>query len=481
MKVCLINPILFSSQRLRGRTMRNNRGMSYYPPLGLCYIASVLERNGIKVTIIDRHALMSKHDENLDVVDHMTKREIERLHPDIVGITSATATYYDVTTTLLPLVRSAAGDVRIVLGGSHGSALPEEVLSSEHNIDIVCRGEGEFVMLDIAQDKPLQDIAGISYRDGEVIRSNEPRIPHADIDDFCFPARHLVDMEYYCQPNPVVMHGLYMRATTIFASRGCAFNCTFCAGKVTSGRKVRYQSPDLVIEEIERLVTDYGIEGIYFADDMFDVDRNRADTICEKLIAAGLNKRVCIYPQLRANTIEKKRLQLLKRAGVRRVDIGFESGSQRILDAMNKCTTVEQNYRAAQLLHEVGLQFQANIMVGFPGENRDDLKQTEKLMRCTKPHWINFGEFLPLPGSPIYNDLKDRNVIRPEMLEYTKAYNLTEMDDETFERLIAKMRKEIVLPTRIKSYLYHNRRKPMAYAYLAKLVVGAMKSRLSSS
>ena len=266
------------------------------------------------------------------------------------------------------------------------------------------------------------------------------------------------------------MHGLYARATTVFTSRGCAFDCTFCAGKVAVGKKVRFQSPDLVIEEIEKLIKDYRVEGIYFADDMFDINKQRADVICEKLIEKGLHKKMRWYPQLRANSIEKRRVELMKRAGAVRADIGFESGSQRTLNTINKRTTVEQNYNAARILHEAGLQFQANIIVGIPGETEDDIRATEAMVRAIKPHWIGFGEFIPLPGSRLYQDLLNKGVLTSESVGSLVPQNYTEMDDCTMEKYIKHIRNKIVIPTRIKSYLIYNWRKPGAYAYMLRLV-----------
>lgn len=470
MRVCLINPILFSFQRVRSRTMKNNIGMSFFPPLGLCYIATMLERNGFKVKIIDRNALMTKHSADCFAVDEITRSEIAQFKSDIVGITSTTAAFFDVNVNVLGMIKSIDKNIVTVLGGPHASACPEEMLSKYKDIDIVCRGEGEITMLEIAKGNKLAGIHGISYRDTVGIRSNSDRDPYPNIDDLCFPARHLVDMSFYCRGNPYVLHGLYARATTVFTSRGCAFDCTFCAGKVAVGKKVRFQSPDLVIEEIERLIKDYRVEGIYFADDMFDINKQRADMICEKLIEKGLHKKIRWYPQLRANSIEKKRVELMKKAGAVRADIGFESGSQRTLDTINKRTTVEQNYNAARILHEAGLQFQANIIVGIPGETEDDIKATEAMVRAIKPHWIGFGEFIPLPGSKLYQDLLNKGLLTSESVESLAPQNFTKMDNCTVEKYIKHIRNRIVIPTRIKSYLIYNWRKPGAYAYMLRLI-----------
>lgn len=469
MKVCLINPVLFSSQQVRGRTMKNNIGMSFYPPLGLCYITNMLEKHGNKVKIIDRNALMTKNSGNKFIVDSITRKELEHFYPEFVGITVTTPTFFDVRTNLLKMIRSIDKNIRIVVGGPHASALPEEILAKNDDIDIICHGEGEMTMLELVNGNKLEDIQGISYRNGQSIVSNQDRQPYPNIDEFCFPARHLVDMEFYCSRNPFIMHGLYSRATTLCTSRGCAFDCTFCAGKVAVGKKVRLQSPQLVIEEIEMLIKDYKVEGLYFTDDMFDINKSRTENICERLIQRGLHKKIYWNAQIRASSVDKDLLKLMKKAGCIRVDIGFESGSQRTLDRINKKTTVEQNYKAAKILHEVGLQFHANIIVGIPGEDEDDIQKTELMIKRIKPHWVGFGEFIPLPGSKLYNELVAQGKLQIDDVESMGSYNFTKLNDETFNFLIRRIRRTCVIPTRIKYYLIYNIKKPAAYLYLAKL------------
>ena len=151
-----------------------------------------------------------------------------------------------------------------------------------------------------------------------------------------------------------------------------------------------------------------------------------------------------------------------------RADIGFESGSQRTLDTINKRTTVEQNYNAARVLHEAGLQFQANIIVGIPGETEDDIKATEAMVRAIKPHWIGFGEFIPLPGSMLYCELMKQGLLKPEDVETMKQLNFTKMDDATFEKWIEHIRNTIVLPTRVKSYFRYNFKSAGAFWFIAK-------------
>ncbi|HEW79668.1 MAG TPA: hypothetical protein ENH34_06885, partial [Phycisphaerales bacterium] len=128
MRVCLIEPILFSFQRVRGRSLRNNIGMSFYPPLGLCYIANYLKKNGVEVKIIDRKVLMAQKRCSASAVNEMTENEIRRFQPDIVGITVTTPTLFDVKANIIKVIRKVNKEATVVVGGPHASALPEDIL-----------------------------------------------------------------------------------------------------------------------------------------------------------------------------------------------------------------------------------------------------------------------------------------------------------------------------------------------------------------
>ena len=470
MKVCLINPILFSFQRVRGRSLKNNIGMSFYPPLGLCYIATALEKEGIDVIIIDRNVLMTKNNSS-ELVNNITEREIKNFMPDIIGITATTPTMFDLKYNILSVISNFDKKMTIVVGGPHPSALPEDTISESGAIDIVCRGEGEMVMLEIARGIKLKHILGITYKEETKIINNPSRKPYDNIDDLCFPARHLVDMNFHSMGNPHIMHGLFFRSTTIFTSRGCPYDCSFCSGKVAIGQGVRFQSPELIIEEIERLIKDYKIEAIYFADDMFDINKDRARSICQNILKKKLHRKFVWNAQLRANSIDKDLLKLMKEAGCIRADVGFESGSQKTLNIINKKTTVAQNYDAAKILHEVGILIHANIIVGLPGEDLEDLNKTKKFLREIKPHWIGFGEFVPLPGSKLYKDLTEKGEVTREEVENLKSFNFTKLDQISFNKIIKDIRRKIVNPTRLKYYLIHNIKKPMAYLYIIEKLI----------
>lgn len=477
-KVCLINPILFSTQVLRTRSFKNNVSMSFFPPLGLAYIAGFLEKNGIEVMVIDRNVIMRKYSSELEAVNQLCMERIRLFSPDYVGITSTTPTYLDVKNYIAPIIKEYNSNIKIILGGPHATALTDHILRDNRNIDMVCRGEGEVTMLEIAQGSPSSQIKGLSFRNGGQITHNVERPFCPNIDDFYPPARHLMDMDSYCQPSPHIMHGLYMRATTILTSRGCPYNCTFCAGKVALGQMVRFQTNELIVDEIKNLIKDYGIEGLYFADDVFEANKSRVTQICGMMIDSELHKEVKWIAQVRANTVDTEILKIMKDAGCIRLEFGFETGSQKVLDILNKKTTVQQNYNAAKIAKKIGLPFQANIIVGMPGEDIEDLRQTKKFMRDIKSHWIGFGEFTPLPGSKLYDDLLNDGKISVEAVEKLRGFNVTNLSDEEFKKYIKNIKRTIVIPTRIKNFFLDNTKTIKGCIYVFKFILKAIKYQL---
>jgi len=297
------------------------------------------------------------------------------------------------------------------------------------DIDVVVRGEGEFTMLELVNGLHPGKIEGITFRDGNAVISNPDRPLFSDLDKLPYPAWHLLDMEFYSKPNVSVGRGLNLRATSVFSSRGCPYRCNFCAGHLMFPGKVRFHSPHRTIEEIEHLVDSYSIEAIYFADDMF--------------------------------------LSSRKRAGCVHLEYGFESGSQRMLDIMNKRSTVKDNVRAATLTRKAGLRFSGFIMVGYPGETEVDFEKTVKFLKKVRPNVISFIAFFPLPGTTVYKKLVLRNQTIPEWDKIgdpeAVGMNYADMDRGKFERLYSKTRLTLVLPNNLYYFIQDNIHHPTRF------------------
>ena len=457
MKISLVYPLLSKARSLI------DENKQYWPPLGLAYIAAVLEKYGHAVRIIDRDVLLRKNALDFARTDKATDELIDSINSDIVGIGGTTPTIADVYY-IARRIKVQNPRRRVFVGGHHVTSDPLLVLESCKYIDGVVRGEGEFTMLDIANGLPLEQIHGLTFRQNGKITANPDRPLCPNIDSIPMPARHLLDMKFYTRPNRYVSRNLSLRATSIFTARGCPYRCDFCAGPVFYGGKVRFHSSQRVIDEIRELAEKYEVEGIYFAEDMFLSDKRRAMEFMNLFKENGFGKKIKWFAQLRANIVDRELIKIMKNSGCVQVEYGFESGSQRILDLMNKKATVQQNILAARITREAGLRFQGNIIVGYPGETEQDFKKTVKFLWQVRPHTIGFNLFMPLPSTAVYNKLKERGDRIPswDMIGDQEAFdfNYADMPPGRFKKLYMKTRITTVLPINFFNLLKYSLKDP---------------------
>lgn len=458
MRISLIYPLLSKKRTLV------DENKQFWPPLGLAYIAAVLEKNGHTVEIIDRDLLLRRNGLDFAKMDAEMIGKLKDFKPGMVGISVTTPNMPDVAC-IARLIKDRLPGTMVVLGGPHVSGEPILTLQEIPHADAVVRGEGEFTALEIASGKDFRDIDGISYRKEDEILSNRDRILIPDIDALPMPARHLLDMKAYSRPSRFTSRNLNLRTTSIFTARGCPYRCNFCAGPLSFSGKVRFHSPGRVVNEIEELVSRYSIEALYFAEDMFLSSKKRSEEILGLFIEKGINRKVRWIAQAKANIITPELLELMKKAGCVGVEYGFESGSQRVLDLMNKKLAVDESIKAADLTRKARLRFQANIIVGYPGEREDDFRKTIDFIKRIRANMIGFNIFMPLPGTPSYQMLKEegRPLPRWEDIGDPEApqVNFADMSKEAFERLYLETRLNVILPMNLRSFLADNIHDPL--------------------
>jgi radical SAM superfamily enzyme YgiQ (UPF0313 family) len=463
MNVALIYPLL---SRRRSKIDENKQ---YWPPLGLAYIAAVLESGGHKVRVIDRDVILRKGGMDFDKADAAMIGLIRDFKPDHIGISATTPNMTDVSH-ISRYIKRAYRDVAITLGGPHPSGEPVLSLEENPSVDMVIKGEGEYAMLDIADGIALEDIAGAFYRKGGKIISNADRQPVSDIDRLPMPARHLLDMKFYTRPSRFTSRNLSLRTTSIFTARGCPYRCNFCAGPLVFSGKVRFHSPARVMAEIEELIAKYGVEALYFAEDMFLSSRSRAEELLSLFISSGINKKIQWMAQAKASIMTEDLLDLMKEAGCVGIEYGFESGSARMLDLMNKRLKVEESLRAASLTRKARIRFQANMIAGYPGEREEDFRQTIDFIKKTRPSMVGLNLFMPLPGTPSYDELKRKGRDLPSWDDIgdpeAPQVNFADMPDETFEKLYLETRLKVILPMNLRAFLADNIRNPFRLALI---------------
>lgn len=396
MRIAFVSPPI-TAQALVGKTASMRHVLNVIPPLGLAYLASVLEVNGYDVRIFDCSTGISLS----QLIEHL-----KDYRPAVVGITSTTPAFPDARKTA-EAVRHILPEAVIVLGGAHISALPTDL--SHDCFDVGVIAEGELTMLDLVRQiegngpSDLAGIAGLVFRkDGEIVLT-EPRGYIMDLDTIPPPARHLLPPLSAYSPTPASYRKLPL--AVLMTSRGCPYQCTFCDRKVF-GNLTRGHSPDRVVAEVEEALHRFGAREIRFFDDTFTYDKKRVIEICEQIMKKGLRfPWTCLT---RVGAVSKELLKKMKEAGCWQVLYGLESGDPRVLAALKKGHTIEQNEQAVRWAQEVGLGVRGDFIVGTPVETKESLERTLQFTKCLKLDYAHFNKFVPFAGTELYEELVEQ-------------------------------------------------------------------------
>jgi len=395
----------------------------------LCYIAGALEESGFDVSVYNADfkaraglsqasEITSGYDNYLQIlenINHPLWKEVEAVisqqSPDIVGISITTAQYGSALN-VSRLVKNFNRDIPVVWGGVHPTILPDEVIKNSQ-VDIVVRGEGEYTFLDLVQNlERLDRVQGITYiQNGKVIHNpNRPLINN--LDELPLPARHLI-----------LEKGDYLPYAfgNIFATRGCPYSCIFCASSKIWSRRVRYRSPENLINEIKQIKKNFKTHLFSFEDDSFTLNKEFVKTVCDLLTKEKLG--IKWRAETRADLVSDDLIKTMKSAGCEEITIGVESGDEEILKKIKKGITIEQIKRAQKLLKENGVKFiNAFFMVGFPWEGEKEIKKTISLMKELDPDTAHFSIATPYPGTELY-DICNSEGLLPKNLDWSRFFH----------------------------------------------------------
>lgn len=410
MKVLLINPPREIPQR------------SNFPTLGLGYLGSYLKKaGGHDVRIADAVAMSWAQLESA----------MSEFAADVVGITCWTLERGQAFRTGEMARRKLPG-AKIVLGGPHATAYPGHMFEAA-SADFVALGEGEYTFAKMLEGMEnsggFGGVPGLAYKEDGRVVINERGGPILDLDSLPFPMYDFFDLKDY-NGVPEVSGP----AAAVFTSRGCPYNCIFCASIQFMGRRWRARSPENVLAELEWLKRERGIVAGQFYDDSFSVDKKRVLAICSMMIEKNIG--IKWVSQTRVNLVDREMLEWMKRAGCFKVEFGVESGSQKILDTIGKSVKIEDIRRAFSLCREVGLLAKASLMVGNPGEDRNTIRDTVRLMREIKAYDIMGANILwILPGTEIHALAEEKGIITeefwkkpdPPVLYYTGEYAVPQL------------------------------------------------------
>jgi anaerobic magnesium-protoporphyrin IX monomethyl ester cyclase len=362
------------------------------PPLGLAQLAGCLEAANIPVEILDANALGIDW-EGLGAA-------IARASPDLIGITVYTP-YVPEISRAVRVTRQAALQAVIVLGGPHVTFTAEETLETMPQADVVARGEGDQIIVDLARAVEVGDglerVPGINFRrDGQIVETPAP--PPLDVTTLPMPAFHLLPMDRYRWPE---LGGPF---ATVLTSRGCPFKCTFCSEWPFWRGGWRPHDPEMVVEQLDVLVNRYGRRNIWFGDDCFNVDRDHVAAICEGILRRGID--VNWYYQGRADLLVKYKdlLPLTRRAGNRMVQIGIEASNDEQRDELNKQLSTEMVKEAARLLRQHDIVCQGMMIVGLPSDSPRTFEQKVRLIKRLDVDFPVFTMYTPFPGTPAFDE-----------------------------------------------------------------------------
>ena len=301
------------------------------------------------------------------------------------------------------MVRAVKKNIIIVSGGPHATIMPNDILESCH---VAVRGEGEISFSEVLSGKNLQDIDGITYKNNGNICSNKERQRIDNLDELTIPAYELFDFKGYNQHS-------------IIGSRGCPYNCVFCASPVLWNRKLKLRTPANIIDEIQHLNSTYGVKHIVFQDDTFNLTPQRGIDICDEIINRGLN--ITFSTQMRANAecVSNDLFEKMKRANCVEVTFGIETGSNKILKSLNKNLTVKEAGDAVHKARKAGIcHVRGFFMVGNWNETPADVIKTWYFV-VRNPVDTVLTVCTPLPGTDFFMKLKTLGYI--DEVDWTKV------------------------------------------------------------
>lgn len=369
------------------------------PPLGLAYIAAIIEESGHSVTVEDQFAS--------GISNAALAERIMGVQPDIIGIGSLTPSIKHACQ-LVKMLRCRGYGGTIFMGNIHPSLFAAELLK-EVPVDIVVHGEGEITVSELLKalqtGLELRHVNGITFRDADgSIVSNPRREQISELDALPYPAWHLFDLNPYAKHPMLMMTGLYL---PVQGSRGCERRCVFCAQEMFTPR-VYLRSPENVIREIEHLHRLYDIKYAAFIDANFPVDTEFGTEFMRLYKKSTSFNRVQWICQTRVDMVRPEILNEMKKSGCYLVQYGFESGDARVLRDIRKKTSLDHGLYAMKYTKKAGLKSLGLFMIGLPGERLTQIFRTFFYAQRLDCDMVKFNIAIPLPGSRLFEDIRDK-------------------------------------------------------------------------
>jgi radical SAM superfamily enzyme YgiQ (UPF0313 family) len=371
-----------------------------YPPIGLLYLASYLSDLNVEVNIIDAKCHNLSYEE--------LRKKIEAYNPDLVGISVLVSASINVCNGIAKIVKEVKKETTVVFGGRHVTALIEDTLSFKE-VDVVVRGEGELTFRELVINGVGRSVKGISYKLDEKIIHNPDRALMKKLDTLRYPARDLIKENKYKL--------LGMKIETIQTSRGCPHKCRFCTTPISNEGSWRPIPVENIMTDLKRISQNRRITDIIIVDDNFAVSTKRIEELCIEIIEGkkkGELNDFKFYAQIRVDTILRapKMIKLMREAGFWSVLIGIESVNNDTLKDMKKKISLRDTLKAIKILHNHDIIVYGSMIIGFDLEaTEEDIIKEINFMENVDVDIIVLNVLTPYPGTPIFKDLDDKNLI----------------------------------------------------------------------
>lgn len=475
-----------------------------HPPLGLAYLAAVLEKYQFPVKILDALALginKAKKKKGGFLKVGLSKREIKKaiidFQPQLVGIWCGSTTHAPDSHEVAAWVKEVDPKTLVVFGGAHATLCPSLVLL-DANVDLIVAGEGEMTLLELVRrlegGRDILGLPGTCQRKRNKVVVNHQRRFITNLDNLPLSAHHLLPMEVYLKGQAKTREfSLRTPRTAMITSRGCPGNCSFCSVNVLWGRCWRPRSPESVVGEMEHLIEAYGVKEFYMIDDNVTVDKKRVIKICELIRRRGLDIRWTCPSGTAIWTLDKELLTEMKKSGVYRLTFGIESGCPKTLKTIRKPIILDRVKKTIALCNQLGFWTCSTFIIGFPKETKEDIEET---INWTINSGLDFATFYvatPYPGTDLHQEFIQEGLLKEkEEMPYVSvnvaSYNtchftaeeLSNLKNEALNRFFVAQIKRYLNPFYTFSHLRRKINSFEELVYLGKVVRNVLDMKVRS-
>ena len=386
-----------------------DKGGATAPLPGVAYVAGYVRHVGHSVEAIDMR--IDRGMENLFA-------KIRRFNPDMIGLSFMAMEFKPVYEFIAELKKEFP-NVKIVTGGAGGSTFEDQVIK-DTRVDYVITREGERALVELLEGWPLEDVQGLVYMKDGVIKKNSLRQFNFDVSSLPFPAYDLFPIREYVDAKiPIV------------TSRGCPYQCTFCAMKKSMGVAWRPRTPENIVAEIKHWYNQ-GFRQFHFVDDNFTLDMARAEVLCGAIINSGMKIKWDLRNGIRADRVNEQLLQKMKDSGCFYFAFGIESMDQQVLDKMKKNLKVEVIYEAVKIAEKVGIPFGGFFIIGLLDDTYEKFLKSYEFAKKIPFEEVRFYNPIPFPGTELYQELVERKLLRFDPDRYLNDSSKTFSEEPIF-------------------------------------------------